>query len=121
MTGHDTNPQQVFATGASGGLMTAVLATVFVGVVAPIGEEFLFRGVITNAWLRHGAVVGVGGSALLFALFHGINLVLPVALITGIAAGEVFRRSGSIWPAVVAHGVVNLPTIPVMLLAGIAG
>lgn len=46
---------------------------------------------------------------------------LPVARTAGIAAGEVFHRSGSIWPAVVAHGVVNLPTNPVMLLAGIAG
>jgi len=57
------------------------------------------------------------GAVQIFALFHGLNVVFPAALIVGLAAGEVFRRSGSIWPAVTLHAVVNLPTIPVMILA----
>jgi membrane protease YdiL (CAAX protease family) len=63
----------------------------FLSVVTPIGEGFLFRGVATTVPLRYGAVAGV-----------------------------VFRWSGSIWPAVTVHVVVNLPTIPVMVLAGMA-
>lgn len=116
-TGDDTSPQEIYATGASGGLWTAILATCFFSFLTPLGEEFLFRGVVANALLRYGAFVGVVGSALIFAIFHGINLVFPAALVVGLVAGEVFRRSGSVWPAVVVHAVVNLPTIPVMLLA----
>lgn len=48
--------------------------------------------------------IGVAGSALIFAAFHGFNVVFPVALVAGITAGEVFRRSGSAWPAMVRHG-----------------
>ncbi|KZD07516.1 CPBP family intramembrane glutamic endopeptidase [Oceanibaculum pacificum] len=120
LTGDDVSPQQIYATGASGGAGAALLATIFLTVVTPLGEEFLFRGVVTRALLRYGPFVGVGGGALIFALFHGINIVFPAALVAGVIAGEVFRRSGSIWPAVMVHAVVNLPTIPVMLLASAA-
>ena len=119
LTGDSSNIQSVYATGGGGGWATLVAATLFLSVLTPIGEEFLFRGVVTNALLRYGAVIGVLGGALIFALFHGVNPVFPAAVVVGIAAGEVFRRSGSIWPAVTVHLVVNLPTVPVMVLAGV--
>jgi hypothetical protein len=117
LTGDLTTPQDTYATGASGGLWTIIAATIFLAVLTPLGEELLFRGVVANALLRYGPFIGVGGSAAVFAAFHGFNVVFPVALVAGIAAGEVFRRSESVWPAVVLHGVVNLPTIPLMVLA----
>ncbi len=117
ITGDDSSPQDIYATGASGGLWTAILATCFLSLLTPLGEEFLFRGVVASALLRYGALAGVVGSALIFAIFHGINPVFPAALVVGLVAGEIFRRSGSVWPAVVVHAVVNLPTIPVMVLA----
>jgi hypothetical protein len=120
LTGDNTNVQQVYAEGGSGGMVSLVLATLFLSVLTPLGEEFLFRGVVTSALLRYGPFVGVVGGALIFALFHGINPVFPAALVTGLVAGEIFRRSGSIWPAVVVHGVVNLPTVPVLVLASMA-
>jgi membrane protease YdiL (CAAX protease family) len=118
ITGDSANPQTVFALGAGGGMLSLVLATLFLGVLTPLGEEFLFRGVVTRALLRHGPFIGVAGSTLLFALLHGINIVLPAALVLGLIAAELFRRSGSVWPGVVVHVVFNLPTIPVMILAG---
>lgn len=116
LTGNGENIQGVYATGGSGGVMSLVLATLFLGVLTPIGEEFLFRGVLTNALLRYGTFVGVVGSALIFALMHGINMVFPAAVVAGLVTGEIFRRSGSIWPAIVVHIIFNLPTIPVMVL-----
>lgn len=120
LTGDHRTPQDIYATGASGGIATAIAATFFLSVLTPVGEEFLFRGVVTTVLLRYGPLVGVIGGALVFAVFHGINMVFPAAVVAGLFAGEVFRRSGSIWPAVTVHLVVNLPTIPVMLLAGVA-
>ncbi len=120
MTGDSTSPQDIYATGASGGLWTAILATCFLSFLTPLGEEFVFRGVVASALLRYGAFVGVVGSALIFAIFHGVNVVFPAALVVGLVAGEIFRRSGSVWPAFVVHAVVNLPTIPVMVLARVA-
>ena len=120
LTGIESSPQGIFVLGASGGMVAAILATLFVGVLTPVGEEFLFRGVLTNALLRYGPVIGVVGSAAVFALMHGISIVLPAAFVAGLVAGELFRRSGSVWPGVVVHVVFNLPTIPVLLLASAA-
>jgi uncharacterized protein len=113
-----TNVQSVYGEGGSGGVLSLILATLFIGLLTPLGEELLFRGVITNALLRYGSFIGVVGSTLIFALAHGINEVFPVALVVGLIAGEVFRRSGSVWPPVVVHAVVNLPTVPALVLAG---
>ncbi|MBW4567397.1 MAG: CPBP family intramembrane metalloprotease [Tolypothrix carrinoi HA7290-LM1] len=99
---------------AIGESISLVLGTVLLALVTPVGEELLFRGVITNALLRYGPFIGVVGSTLIFALMHGFNTVFPAALVVGLVTAEVYRRNGSVWPAV----VVNLPTIPVMVLAG---
>jgi membrane protease YdiL (CAAX protease family) len=120
ITGGDTkNVQALYAVGGSGGIPSLVLATFFLAILTPLGEELLFRGVVANALLHYDSFIGVVGSSLIFALMHGINNVFPAALVVGLIAAEVYRRSGSIWPAVVVHVVVNLPTIPVMVAAGI--
>jgi uncharacterized protein len=118
IAGDSANIQAVYAKGGSGGLLSLILSTVFLGLLTPLGEELLFRGVIANALLRHGSVFGVVSSTLIFALAHGVNTVFPAALVVGLIAAEIFRRSGSVWPAVIVHVVVNLPTIPVMVAAG---
>lgn len=117
LTGVTGTPQDIYAAGGSGGPLSLVLATLFLTVLSPLGEEFLFRGVVTNALLKHGRLAGVLGSTVIFALMHGINVVLPAALVAGLTTAELFRRSGSVWPGFVAHAVMNLPTIPVLALA----
>ena len=94
-----------------------ILATAFLTLLTPLGEELIFRGVLTNALLRHGPVIAVVGSALVFAVTHGINTVFPAALVVGLITAEIFRRSGSIWPAVIVHAVHNLPTVPALVAA----
>lgn len=111
------NPQAIYAAGGAGGAGSLVLATVLLGVVTPLGEELLFRGVVTNGLLRFGGWAGVIAGALIFALAHGLNVIFPVALLLGLVTGELFRRSTSIWPGVAAHIVYNLPTVALMLAA----
>lgn len=107
LTGVSTDTQAGYAASADGGALFLVLSLVSVAVITPIGEELFFRGVLTTALLRYGPLVGVGGSAVVFALLHGINFVLPAALIVGLITAELRRRSGSIWPGVVVHAVNN--------------
>lgn len=105
------NSQATYSTAAQGGVLALIASTIFVGVLTPIGEEFLFRGVITNVLLKWGWLSGVLGSAVVFSLFHGLtgfNLAMITALVEGIVAAELFRRSGSIWPAVIVHITNNV-------------
>ncbi|TQS41435.1 CPBP family intramembrane glutamic endopeptidase [Cryptosporangium phraense] len=103
-----TDTQQSYADAAGGGVVPAILSALFLGVLTPIGEEFLFRGVVATVLLRYGALIGVVGSALIFAAMHGPNIVFVTALVVGLIAAELRRRSGSVWPGVVAHLVNNV-------------
>ncbi len=120
LTGITSTPQDIYAAGGSGGAMSLVLATLFLTLLSPLGEEFLYRGVAANALRKYGWFAGVVGSTAIFALMHGINIVLPAAMVAGLATAELFRRSGFVWPGFAAHAVMNLPTIPVLVLADAA-
>ncbi|MFI5839990.1 lysostaphin resistance A-like protein [Catenuloplanes sp. NPDC051500] len=100
--------QAPYREAAQGGLVTVILSILFLAILTPIGEEFLFRGVVTTALLRYGALIGVIASSVIFALAHGLNSAFLTALIVGLVAAELRRRSGSIWPAVLVHVVNNL-------------
>ncbi|QBI56249.1 CPBP family intramembrane glutamic endopeptidase [Streptomonospora litoralis] len=121
LTGFDSNPQGMYYDAAGGGVLPLILTFAFLAVLTPIGEEFLFRGVLANALLRYGPVVGVLSSSVVFGLFHGINIVLPAAIVVGIVAAELMRRSGSIWPAVVVHAVNNAALPLLVLVTGTGG
>jgi membrane protease YdiL (CAAX protease family) len=119
LTGFGEDAQVPYYAAASGGLLAAVLTFALLSLLVPIGEELLFRGVVMRGLLRYGAVIAVVGSSVVFALFHGFNMALPSALVVGLVAAEITRRSGSIWPAVVVHVVNNLGLPLFVLLLGL--
>lgn len=108
VVGTPADVQAVYGEAANAGALSLVLSTLFLAVLTPIGEELVFRGVVTTALLRYGPVVAVVGSAAVFALFHGLSAVLVTAFIVGLVNGELRRRSGSVWPGVIVHVVNNL-------------
>ncbi|MFQ5776234.1 MAG: lysostaphin resistance A-like protein [Kiloniellaceae bacterium] len=115
------NPQ-IYAIAPAGFSWFAVLAmTVMAGIVAPFAEEVAFRGLLFP-WLRER--LGVPGAAVAsgvcFAALHGVILLIPALTVIGIALALVYQRSGSLWPAVVTHGVFNIVMITA-LYAALAG
>ncbi|PRX96627.1 CPBP family intramembrane glutamic endopeptidase [Allonocardiopsis opalescens] len=121
LTGFDADPQGAYYDAAGGGVLPLILTFLFLSFLTPLGEEFLFRGVITTALLRYGPVIGVVASSVVFGLFHGVNIALPSAIVVGLFAAEMLRRSGSIWPAVAVHTVNNLGLPLFVVLTGATG
>ncbi len=95
-----------------------------VGVLVPIIEEIIFRGLILG-WLcgRLPYILAVPLNALLFSLVHGIPQLMPALAVMGLVLCVFALRSGSLWPAIVVHGTFNsLMTITYYTaLAGGAG
>lgn len=106
-------------TGETGGFAIQLLAGV---VVAPIGEELLFRGLATTVWARaFGPRQGLVLGAVFFAFVHVLTITgsnageaaalvvvgfasrLPVAL----ALGWLFLRRGTIWAPIGLHATFN--------------
>jgi membrane protease YdiL (CAAX protease family) len=93
---------------AQGTLAQFALTLLVAGLAVPFGEELLFRGVFYT-WLRRwGIVVAMSGSALIFGINHGINVVFPATVVLGLLLALAYERSGSIWPGVVGHVLYNL-------------
>ena len=106
-------------TGTAAGFIVSMLAGV---VVAPFGEEILFRGFATTAWARaYGARRGLILAALVFAFAHVVTISgvtagdalqqafvafagrIPIAL----ALGALFLRRGTIWASFGLHAAFN--------------
>jgi uncharacterized protein len=75
--------------------------------VVPLAEELFFRGLGVRALAFLGSAWAILGTAVVFALGHGLLVALPVFVAFGGALGWVRVRSDSIWPGVVAHGLFN--------------
>jgi membrane protease YdiL (CAAX protease family) len=76
-------------------------------LVAPISEEYLFRGLLYRALDREwGGWRAAVGSAAFFAIYHPPLSWLPVGLL-GLANALLFKRTGRLAPAVILHMVYN--------------
>ena len=96
-------------------LPLAIGATVVLAVLAPIAEEFFFRGLLFG-WLRGLMPFWITAliPSALFGLAHGEPAHAIAAGLLGLILAYIRERSGSLWPAIVAHVVNNL--IAVMLV-----
>lgn len=80
----------------------------FLVVVAPITEEFFFRGVLQSGLRRrYGPRTAIIASGVLFGVIH----VLPWQVLPAIPLGLLFawwtERTRSLWPALIGHALVN--------------
>jgi membrane protease YdiL (CAAX protease family) len=86
--------------------MVVAYAVMAIGF-APFAEEFLFRGLLYRALDRQwGGWRAVTGAAAFFAIYHSPLAWVPVALVGAVNA-LLFKRSGSLWPAVLLHMTYN--------------
>jgi hypothetical protein len=98
---------------ATGSGYWLVVATVV--LAAPLAEELLFRGFLQPLLVpRCGRAMGLGATALLFGLGHGLAYALPIGLL-GAFFGWLVQRHGSLLPAIVAHTLHNAVTVAVMI------
>jgi len=85
-----------------------ILTVVAVGVLAGVCEELLFRGPVQAGLLRRLPVwFALGLGAMLFALAHLDLHGAPIRFGLGVILGYVVWRGGSIWPAMILHGVYD--------------
>ncbi|MFC4254939.1 CPBP family intramembrane glutamic endopeptidase [Croceibacterium xixiisoli] len=103
----EPNTQADFQVVAKSGPLMLSILVLTGAILTPLGEEFVFRGVIANAFNRYGAWVSVIGSALIFAAMHGPSVIFFDALLVGLLTGVLFRKTGSIWPPAITHIVYN--------------
>lgn len=92
-----------------------VLGVAIVGLVlvAPFAEELVFRGLGFATLGRYALPL----TAALFALAHGLPVLLIPVAIAGLALGYVRQRTGSVLPGMGVHMSLNALALLLALLA----
>jgi membrane protease YdiL (CAAX protease family) len=87
-------------------------------VIAPVGEEIVFRGFLHGALrARLGPVLAAVPGSLLFAALHGYSIPgLIGVFFFGLVFTWIYERSGSLLPGMIAHSLFNL----VLVTSGVA-
>lgn len=78
-------------------------------VLAPIGEEWLFRGFLYGGLRRQfGSLFSAVFSSGCFAVLHGYSWMgLLVVFLYGLVFCWLYQRSGSLLPGILAHAIYN--------------
>lgn len=108
-----------FTFGGDTGLIVTSLYFAATFAVTPFAEEVFFRGFMFR-WMsgRYPVIVAALVSSVLFGASHIMPPQAINAFVMALALCWLYRRTGSIWPAVAAHSVNNV--IGVMLGAAAA-
>lgn len=100
--------EQVLGGEASLSSADYLLLLVIGVVIAPIVEEFLFRGLLYRYLRRRKSVAyAVVLSAVIFAAAHFIPTLIPALFVLGIVLALVAQRYDSIYPAMMLHALNN--------------
>lgn len=87
-----------------------------VGIAAPLGEEFFFRGFLQRGLeLHRGAARAIVVTAIAFSAFHLDLVGLTVRFELGVLFGLLAWKSGSLWPSLGAHSAHNFISIALLL------
>jgi len=103
---HDAHIETTFGTG---GVMATMLG---IGIIVPLVEEIMFRGMITYelgrvaSWKTAMLVQGV-----IFGLYHFVPVQIAYTIPMGIYFGYICYKSGTIWPAAAGHIAMNSVSI----------
>lgn len=87
------------------GAYLAFAATVT--LVAPVVEELIFRGLGFTLLAPYGKWVAILGTGILFGLYHGLLIALPVLTAFGIILGWIRAQTNSVYPCIVLHATFN--------------
>lgn len=101
--------QEEVQSAVQGAGAASLLVTFAVALLAPIGEELLFRGVLYQSLAKHlPGWPAIGLSGLAFGLTHIEPFVIVLTFPLGMALAWMMRRTGTLVVPIVAHAVFNL-------------
>jgi membrane protease YdiL (CAAX protease family) len=81
---------------------------VFVGIIAPVIEEIIFRGILLNKIRRYGDKTALWISAFAFGFFHLNTSQIIYATALGLIFGYVALKTNGIQYSIILHMAINI-------------
>ena len=97
---------------------TGIYLGIFAVVLAPVAEEFIFRGVLFPfvRQLGHPRLAWIGVS-FLFALVHGDMAIFIPLFVLALALTWLYEKTGSLFAPIVVHSLFNAANLVILLYA----
>ena len=100
-------------------LLGNIAGVLSVVLVAPVVEEYFFRGLLLRRWThKWGPVRAVVASSVLFGILHAD---VVGALLFAIAMCALYAHYRSLWPSIIVHAANNAIAAVMMVLAAHGG
>lgn len=97
----------IVSSGTGSGAWHLAFLFIQMVVLAPLFEEYWFRGVIQTSLMPYGNGFAILVSALCFGMAHGNIHQFCYTVIVGICLGYVRYASGSLMPTTIMHALFN--------------
>jgi uncharacterized protein len=111
----NTLNSQALAMAKSTTLLQKCLLFFSTVIVAPVAEEFLFRGVILNRWIKKW---GLTKALIASSVFFGCLHVNPIGIsMFGLLMGVLYLESQTLWVPIFCHSINNLLAFGLIQLA----
>jgi membrane protease YdiL (CAAX protease family) len=90
-----------------------VLNMFFIAILAAVGEELLFRGLLQRLFIKlfRSPFVGIIVAAFLFSAMHMQFYGFLPRFLLGVILGVIYWYSGSLWVAIIAHFIYDAALI----------
>lgn len=89
-----------------------------VGIIGPVSEEFVFRGVFYHGFRKSGRIIGAMiWSAILFGLTHMNFNQMSYAIVVGLIGTFLIEGCGSIFYSILLHVCINMTNALQMVFA----
>lgn len=85
-----------------------LMMLLFAGIIAPVGEEFLFRKLLWDKLGRCGEKLYILMGAFIFAMFHANLSQLLYAFVLGAVFCYIYARTGKLRYTVALHITINI-------------
>ena len=103
---------------------TAPLLLISAGLVAPLGEEAFFRGLLFPVLRRNlGPWPAVGASGAVFSAIHfqptleAYVLTAVIVLPVGMTLARLYEWRATLWVPIIGHAVYNLVQVVILIVA----
>ena len=114
----DGDPSETAETlvGRADGTIDVVVLVLSVVVLAPLAEEWFYRGMLLAALVRRmGPVAGAVSSSAVFALVHQEWILMPGLFLFAMVLAWLTIRTGRLGVALAAHMAFNATTVVILL------
>jgi membrane protease YdiL (CAAX protease family) len=96
---------------------TGIYLGFFAIVLAPVAEEFIFRGVLFPLFKQLGwPKLAWFGVSFLFALIHGSAAILIPLFVLALALTWLYEKTGNLLAPVVVHSLFNATNLVILLM-----